>query len=118
MHGLPKEIDLNFLLSKTLVQACFGEQDLILNFCDGISITVMSCIGCADTSGEIQQHEDFRRAAPSIFALLSKSLVSWEANENGTLALGFEGGTALMIYDDSRQFESYVIKHGDRLIVV
>ena len=40
MSGLPSGTNLNFLKARTLLQACFGPHDLILNFDVNVSITI------------------------------------------------------------------------------
>jgi hypothetical protein len=118
MYGLPKAIDLGFFLSRSIVQVCVGENDLVLHFDGSLRISVTSGVGCLAPDGEFRDFTDFREAAPSLFALLNKAVVSWEATEDGRLTLKFDGGGRLAIYDDSAQFESYVITNGSQVIVV
>ena len=118
MYGLPKDINLGFFSGKTLLQACFGFCDLILNFDGAVSVTVTSSIGTVDSSGRVQQHDDFRQVAAAVLVLLNQSVLSAEGNEAGTLTLQFDGGGMLAIYDDSRYYESYTIRNGEQMIVV
>jgi hypothetical protein len=130
MYGLPRDIDLGFFKGKTLLQACFGAHDLILYFegevklegginLEGeVSVTVTSLLGCQDSGGRIQKYDDFRIAVPAVLALLNQTVLTAEGDEEGTLTLKFDGNGILAIYDDSKEFESYTIKCGERLIVV
>ena len=118
MYGLPKNIDLTFLLGKQLHQVCIGSNDLILKLDDHIIITVTS--GCAyqSNNNETTSVEHYPTSASLICQLLDSSVVEAQGQENGTLSLKFSNCDTLIIYDDSKQYESYQIKHNERLIIV
>lgn len=118
MYGLPKDVDLGFFINKTLLQACFGVNDLIFHFDGDVSITITSTIGCMESDGNIRQYDDMTQAAPTVMTLLNQSVVSAEGDEAGTLTLRFDGDGIFMIYDESKKYESYVIKNGEQLIIV
>lgn len=118
MYGLPKDVDLTFFSGRTLLQACFGVHDLILNFDGDVSLTVTSSVGCMASDGGIQQYDDFRQVALAVLALLNQTILSAEGDEAGTLTLRFDGGGVLAVYDDSNEYESYTIKNGGQMIVV
>lgn len=118
MYGLPKGADFTFLESLTLLQICFGEHDLILNF-DDASITIMSAIRIKNSDAlGIQKYIDYRSAAPQILNLIGKSLMEVTTEEPGTLVLTFADACRLCIDDDSSDFESFIIEHRDRTWVV
>lgn len=118
MYGLPQDINLTFFNGKTLLQACFGAHDLILNFEGDVSVTVTSSLGCMDSGDNIQKYDDFRQAAPAVMVLLNQTILSAAGDEAGTLTLKFDGGGVLAIYDDSKEYESYTIKNAGQTIVV
>lgn len=118
MYGIPKGTDLSFLVGRTLIQVCIGTHDLVLNFDGSVSITVTSSIAYAGPGGEHRKSEDFAGAAPAVLGLLSRTVVSYRYDDAGTLMLVFEDGTTLALYDDSSNYESYVIRNGDRVVVV
>jgi hypothetical protein len=118
MYGLPRDTKLGFFNAKTLLQACFGVHELILNFEGDVSVTVTSSLGCVDSSGNVQQYDDFRQVAAAALALLNRAVLSADGDEAGTLTLRFDGGGILAIYDDSKEYESYTIKNGEQMIVV
>ena len=118
MYGLPESVDLGFLSGSTLVQICVGENDLILNFYKDVSITVESCVGCEDGSGAVQRFGDFRQAAGMLFAFLGQDVrVAVRASQT-TLVLEFESGKRIEIYDDSEQFESFVIRYEGKYHII
>ena len=118
MYGLPHDVNLSFFRGKKLLQLCIGVHDLILNFDGDVSVTVTSSVGFVDSSGTIQKHDDFREAACAMAALLDQTALSAHGDVAGTLTLTFDGGGMLIVYDDSKDYESYTIKNGDRMIVV
>ena len=118
MHGLPPDVDLLFLRGKTLLQVCFGVHDLILHFDGNVSVTVTSSISFGTTATGCERRQDFRNAAPALLKLLHASVTQAAGDDAGTLTIQFDDGSFLNIHDDSRHFESYVIKHDDRTIVV
>lgn len=118
MYGLPRDINLGFFNGKELLQACFGVHDIILNFDGDVSVTVTSSLGCMGPGGSIQQYDDFRQASPAVLVLLNQTVLAAEGDEAGTLTLKFDGGGMLAIYDDSKNYESYTINNGGKMIVV
>jgi hypothetical protein len=119
MYGLPSSVDLGFLSGRTLGAVCVGEHSLVLDFDKSVSITVESAVGCEDDTGTVQRYDDFRQAAGMLFAFLSQDVRVAERASQTTLVLEFENGKRLEIYDDSEQFESFVIRsEGEVKIVV
>ena len=89
MYGIRSNLNLNFLIGRTLVQICVGENDLVLNFDGQLSITVMSSIGCTTKAINIDRYEDFRKAAGDLFVFLNKTIQSATFKNNSTLILSF-----------------------------
>ena len=118
MYKLPKDIKLDFFIGKTLFSIDISVHSLIFRFDDGLTVTVMSSIGYVDSTGKTNQSENFCEIIATLVKLLNQSVVSAEGDESGTLKLEFDNGGKLEIYDDSKQFESYVIKNGEQIIVV
>ena len=111
-------MDLSFFCGRTLIQVCIGANDCNFNFDDGLKISVTSAIGCMESNNVYRKYEDFRQAASHMVALLDRVVMSVRESPGGTLSIEFRGGGRLDLYDDSRQYESYVITYGDKLIVV
>jgi hypothetical protein len=118
MYGLPKEIDLSFLVGRELLQVCFGRHDLNLNFDRNVHISVTSCIGYSGVQGDLCRQEDFAAASQFLTSLLSQTVLSVKGDDEGTLVLIFSGGPELFVYDNSKQYESYTIQHGEQIVVV
>ncbi|MDX9791896.1 MAG: hypothetical protein RBU24_00170 [Kiritimatiellia bacterium] len=118
MYGLEQNVDLGFFIGRTLLQACFGVHDLILNFDEDVCVTVTSSLGISDNNGQLRICDDFRQAASVILAQLNRTVLTVNGEPNGTLTLVFDGGERLAFYDDSDKYESYVIQFGKRIVVV
>lgn len=118
MYGLPSGANLDFFQKRTLLQICIGSNDLILNFDNGVSVTITSHVGWTDSYNKHNTYENSADAISVIVQLLGKSVTSATGDEEGTLSLIFDGGGCFFVYDDSKQYESYVIKNRDKLIVV
>lgn len=117
MYKLPPDISLSFLAERTLIQVCIGMHELILHFDNDISITVCSSIGLEGQSGQITEYVDFRQAAMPLCSLIGEAITSAQNAGNGVLALQFNG-KSLHFYDDSDDYESYIIEYEGRCIVV
>jgi len=118
MYGLPRDVCLTFLHGRTLLQACFGANDLILNFDGEVSVTVTSSVGYSDRGGTHRRCAELTAAAKDIVALLNRTVLTAAGHETGSLELKFDTGEILTIYDDSAEYESYVINNGGHMIVV
>ncbi|WP_263352641.1 hypothetical protein [Acidicapsa acidisoli] len=116
MHGLSPDTDVSFFVGQTLIQACFGPHDLILNFQGDTlaTVSIWSSIGCVDGDGACKKSEDFREEADFLLKLLNVAIVSSQMSAGSVLCLGFENGTQLEIYDDSDQYESYSIHYAGK----
>jgi hypothetical protein len=120
MHGMSPDMDVSFLEGQRLIQACFGKHDLILNFDEtaSISLLITSSIGSAVAGEELQRDSDFTEHASTLLHCLDVLTTSVFVVDSQTLRIGFANGTTLEVYDDSKQFESLVITHAGRTIVV
>ena len=118
MHKLPKDMKLDFFVGKTLYNIDIALNELIFCFDDPLTVTVSSSIGYVDSACKIDQTENFCEIIATLVKLLSQSVVSVKGGETGTLKLEFDKGGSLQLYDDSEQYESYVIYNGEQIIVV
>ena len=118
MYGIPDVIDQSLLENKELIQACFGSHDLILHFEHDATVSITSSIGKSGPNGSVENFPDLRRAALFVVGLLGRKVKSMQRVDSRTLLLQFDPELCLYIFDDSDQFESFIIKYGDQVIVV
>ncbi len=117
-YGLKPNVDLEFVKHKGLQQVCVGFGELVLNFDQNLRIIITSAIGLELEKKKRQTYEDFRQAVAAVSSLMGNEIKTVEPNTDGTLKLTFEGGQVLTLFDDSKEYESYVIKCGDKIVVV
>src|ERR1700683_2079291 len=120
MYGLPSNTNVSFIENQRLIQACFGQNDLILKF-DGteyVSILVTSAIGCISRDGACRKVSASKDAASFVLGLVGRLVISVQILPEGTLSITFETREQIRLYDDSQQFESYTIEHAGQTIVV
>lgn len=118
MYGLPRALDLSFFKGARLLQACIGANELILNFDQEISITIESTFRILSKNGKDRVFSRPPLAAEPLVELLDSVVTSSSGETEGTLTLSFSNGTVLEVFDSSKQFESYQIRHGEHQYVV
>jgi hypothetical protein len=118
MYGLRSGADLNFLKGRTLLQACFGPHDLILNFDEDVSISIWSALAVGQSGANLQRHAAFAEVGQEVLRLLEKAVLEVGWTLSGTVSLTFEGDQLLELYDDNAGYESYAISSPAGLTVV
>ena len=118
MYGLPKNIDLTFLIGKEVIQVSIGFNDLILHFSEEVIITITSECSYMDDKKKLITFDMYPESASLVCRLLGCVTDKVQSEENGTLILGFSNGCTFKIHDDSNNYESYQIKHPLGVITV
>ena len=118
MYGLPADIDLSFFSAKVLQQVCVGANEVILNFDEYVSLTIMCTIECKTGPSDTKKLDGPRATASALIEYIQKPVISAKGDPNGTLVLTFEGGNCVTIYDDDKHFECYTVRYKDKTIVV
>jgi hypothetical protein len=123
MYGRNGELgttDLSFLEKATLIQICMGANDLGLVF-DGpvrptsnVMISSVFAIRLSDQSASQHELEEGHLLRP----FLNRDVITANWAENGTLVLTFDKNDQILVLDNSDQFESYIITHGNTTIVI
>jgi hypothetical protein len=120
MNGGPANLDLRFLLDATLVQVCIGPWDVQFHFHPAGSIFVQGGWELRDHRGVIVDRSSEVQAAERepflVHRLLGLRVASTEVSAPPWLALRFDGGQELRIFDDSDQFESFQIQPGSIIV--
>jgi hypothetical protein len=118
MGSMPKSNDgISFFVGSYLAQVSFGKFDLGLNFDRPASnIMIESSFGVRRSSGDLTKYEIFEVTELRDFLNCDVSAASW--GEQGTLILEFQDGNQILVFDDSDQYESFVIRYGTITIVI
>lgn len=117
MYGLPTD-DLTFLEGTRLLQVCIGSNEVILNFDREVSITIESTFRVRSSEGEDIVFENSPSSAAALAELLSERVTEVHGQTDGTLRLLFSRGAVLEIYDSSKNYESYQVRHGQVQYIV
>lgn len=119
MYGLPEDLDLSFFVGTTLIQLGMGEHQIAFVLHPDVRLSVGSRMRLTDPEGEtVTIDEDYRETAGVLLPLISHEVERASRTPSGALRMEWSHGAALEVDDDSDQFESYTITHGDRVIVV
>jgi hypothetical protein len=113
MYGLPKEFDGLFLIGRIVEMVCFYQYQVSLNFGDKTIIAIGSAFSYNSTqviNVPVQQS--------NLMGLLGASVSKVQCEDNGTLCLQFNDGQTLKVYDTSKHYESYSIRHEGKEIIV
>ena len=84
-----------------------------LHFGDDIIITIESAF-----SYKTEQVVDVPAHESNLMELLGSVVSEVQGDANGTLSLLFSNGDTLRVYDTSKQYESYTISYGGKVIIV
>ena len=116
MYGLSTDFPFGDLGGAELQQICFGENEVIFNFSDNISVLVMSeiRIGSEENAG----CEDFKSLSGELLRLLGLKITRAASQNNKDITLLFSDGTDLTLIDNSESFESYVISMKSKKYVI
>jgi primase-polymerase (primpol)-like protein len=113
MYGLPKDFDGSFLVGRTLNLVCFSQNQMSFHFDDDITITVESAF-----SYKTAQVVDVPVQESNLMELLGSAVSVARGEADGTLSLLFNNGQTLKVYDTTKQYESYTITYGGKVIIV
>ena len=119
MYGLPRDVDLSFVVGKTVELVSFSQNTVFLAFDGDVSLTITSSFEFyrrADDEEATVQTVPVKQS--DLMHLLGRQVEGAAGVVDGTLTLKFCGGARLRCFDDSANYESYRIAHGDHEIVV
>jgi len=119
MYKLPIDFDGEFIRGKILELVSFSENTVFFAFEEKVSITVESSIQ-HQLPGSVEQVE--KQSVPPLYSCLMQ-LVGHTATRvagdaDGTLVIEFDHGHVLRIFDDSTNYESYIMNDGHHEVIV
>lgn len=118
MFGLPADVDVSFLVGAVLIQVCAGENEVVLNFDEDVSIMSAATIRYAEDGEPQRELEDARTVSKALIDLLGQTIVRADGNLDGTLRLFWSNDSRVELLDSWGDYESYTVRHGETLIVV
>ena len=115
MHGVKDCPQIRSLVNSLLLQVCFGENELIMNFDNEISMTIMVYIGIQANNYKPVHHNLISSFLTSLIGTrISRVLVV----DEDTLKIVFEGEKVLHLSDESRYYESILVKLPNSTLVI
>jgi hypothetical protein len=118
MYGLPVNFDMSVFVGKKLDLICYSANTINLSFENKTSITIMNSFMHQTSSDEMSQKQSIPLRTSDLVCLSGTAVDSAKGGQDGSLVLYFENGHILTIFDDSREYESYVIRIGNKEIIV
>jgi hypothetical protein len=119
VYGIPKNTDLSFLKGREVQQVCIGVFQVQFRLDQNVSIFVTGCFRYIDESGSayewLPKNHNLAARTANLLGLVITDLT---AEPSGTLTLVFSNAAKLIIFDDSKQYESYEIHKPGLTIVV
>lgn len=104
------------LLGAELLQVCFGQNEIIMNFTKDVAIIVMSDLEVI-TNGSRMRGE-FAALAGPLLGLIGAEIAQIYPEGSRKLCIGFSSKAEMLLIDDSDSFESYVISAGGKRYVI
>ncbi|HEV7281566.1 MAG TPA: hypothetical protein VGN57_15300 [Pirellulaceae bacterium] len=117
MYGVPQDVEWSFLVDRELEQVCIGLYDLILNFHNGVSISVTSSCTTRIAGSAAAWSAGATQGAEGVLLLLRRKATSVSTTDR-SLTLKFEGGDSWTAYDNDERYESFTVTSPNGLIVV
>ena len=111
MYGVPKDLDLTYLHGAELIQVCLGVHQVQFHFHPRgiLSVEGEWELRAADDS-ELDRSEPPPRTRPfELHRLLGPKVTDTVLAPPNWLAIRFERGELLRVFDDSEQYESFNI---------
>ncbi len=119
MYKLPADFDGSFLKGKKLSMIAFSENSVVFHFEQNVSVCVLSSfIHSTDLSEELVTLQRVPVTDSTILQLLGHVTINVSSDPDGTLSMMFENGHSLKVFDDSSNYESYLISNGEEEIIV
>ena len=111
MHGVPKNLDLTFLHDSELIQICLGLYQVDFSFHPGGTLSVEGEweLFASDATEIDRSSEPPRLRAFELHRLLGQRVVGSVIAPPHWIALRFEKGELLRVYDSSETYESFSI---------
>ncbi len=112
MYGVPEDLDLGAMLGTRLDSVTFGEYTLSLRFDSGHAFSIQGRIDVRDRDGAVLESgkPDKLRANTQLPALVGAMVDHVSILAPRSLELRMSTGHVIALFDDSRQYESFLIE--------
>jgi len=118
MYGLLANFDVSAFVKKELTLVSFSVNTINLSFEEDVSITILGSFMYSPDLPTSESKQTIPVSSSNLMRLIGKVVCFAERRDDGGLTLHFDNGHILVILDDSREYESYSVRIGDKEIVV
>jgi hypothetical protein len=118
MYGVPEGLDLRFLHGSELIQVCLGLHQVRFIFQPEGSISVEGEWELLGADGSILDRSEPapRTLAFQLHRLLGQRVIQTQVNSPTSVAVVFESGELLRVFDSSKGYESFTIQPGNLVV--
>lgn len=118
MYGLPDNFDASIFLTKKLDLLCYSENTINLSFEGALSVTILRSFIHKRALHETACKQTLPVSKSSLMCLVGKVVCHVASDKQGSLTLNFDNGHVLELFDDSQNYESYIIRIGETEVIV
>ena len=118
MFGLDADVDIDFLIEKELIQVCYGQYEIILNFFLDVSISVEGKVCISEDNFKNSFNCNDPKLVVWLHDMIGDKISATENKGYGNITLIFSSGKSLMIMDSFTDGESYSITSDKIQIIV
>jgi hypothetical protein len=118
MYGVPRDLSLQGLHGATLIQVAIGEFQIQFHFEPAVELAVEGRWELRDPSGRLVDHAEANAARDvyRVHQLLGRRVTASRVDAPDSIALVFDGGHTLTVFDSSREHESFTIQPGGIIV--
>jgi hypothetical protein len=109
MHGLPKDFDASVFVGATIETVTFTVNTIHLAFDTALAITAQRHLRYRISSAASLEDDEVPVTNSGLMAMVGRVVESAEIRGPGDLILGLEGGSLILVEDDSQHYESYTL---------
>src|SRR5262245_26525414 len=118
MYGVPDGLNLRFLHGSELIQVCLGLHQVQFIFHPEGAISVEGEWELLGADGSLLDRSEPapRMLAFQLHRLLGQRVSQTQVNPPTSVAVQFESGEVLRVFDSSKEYESFTIQPGDVVV--
>lgn len=118
MYGVPASLSLERFVGATLIQIAIGEFQVQFRFQPEGEIAVQGRWELRDNAGRLvdQAQVTADREAYRVHQLLGRRITGAWVDAPKSIALQFDSGHRLDVFDSSQEYESFTIQPGDIIV--
>lgn len=118
MYGLSSIFDVSKFKKNECLEINFTINTVNISFGPEINITIIGSFAHKINAITPAIKQTFPILSSRLMSLLGKKVKFAERGEDGGLILHFDEGQMLILFDDSQEYESYIVRIGNEEIII